>query len=107
MVIHYVECLSEAFLNLKWKHYRKFFLLLVFIYSVFVLSVSTVAYSMSKGFQMVASQNGSSFTEADMVIISVGNGMVCFSGAFLFIHAVIQVKNGSGKGTLCYIIICL
>lgn len=68
-----------------------FFHLLVFIYSVFVVSFSAVAYGISKGFQMQG-QN-STLTQEDVVTITVGNAFVCFSGAFLFIHAVIQVRN--------------
>lgn len=78
-------------MNLKWKHYWKFFLLLVFIYSVFVMSFSTVAYFMCKGFHASRKDSNVTFSDQDMLIITIGNGFVCFSGAFLLVHAIIQV----------------
>lgn len=83
---------AEAFLNLKWKHYRKSFHLLVLIYSVFVLSFSTLTYGIAKGYQLAIASNAT-LTQEDVTMMSVANGMVCFSGAFLFIHAVIQVME--------------
>lgn len=48
---------------------------------------------MSKGFQHAKSSgNGTAgFTETDLKLLDAGNAMVCFSGAFLFVHAIIQV----------------
>lgn len=85
--------IPEAFLHFKWKHNRKFFLLLIFIYSVFVLSFSTVAHFMSQGFRVAKDSNATvTLSKQDVVIMSIGNGLVCFSGAFLFVHALIQVS---------------
>lgn len=86
--------IPEAFLHFKWNHNRKFFLLLIFIYSVFVLSFSTVAHFMSQGYGVAKDSNATvTFSQQDVVITSIGNGLVCFSGAFLFVHALIQVST--------------
>ena len=56
---------------------------------VFVLSVSTVAYWMAKGIKAGMSSND--LSDVDVVILSAGSAMVCFSGSFLCVHAIIQL----------------
>lgn len=91
--LNYFFVFKEMFLHLKWRHYRKFFLLLLFIYSVFVLSFSMVAYWMSKAVNLTNSTGtGFSLTEDQVILgVTIGCALVCFSGAFLFVHALIQV----------------